>query len=126
MAASVPKRRKLDHADSPSIAYENLEEQSDFSDSSEEEATAQAKKTVTKQKRSREDADSAVYAGGLFKSSMFKLQVDEMLAEVKPNYEKRLAGVNDALRKLKSNIESIAAKNPCSVRWKIRASGALY
>jgi U3 small nucleolar RNA-associated protein 22 len=54
------------------------------------------------------DADeSALYAGGLYKSSMFKLQIDEMLAEVQPNYEKRLRGADEALHKLKSIIEAI-------------------
>jgi len=117
MATSAPKRRKLDHANPASTTgYESLEEQSDVSESSGEGEPEEAKRTAPRQKRSHGEADNAIYSGGLFKSSMFKLQVDEMLAEVKPNYEKRLSGVNDALRKLKGHIEGIEAQKSLSVR----------
>ncbi len=43
------------------------------------------------------------------------LFVDELLSEVQPNYEKRLRGVDDALRKLKGLIEGIKAREPLPV-----------
>ena len=63
----------------------------------------------------QDDDNDAIYAGGLYKSSMFKLQVDEMLAEVQPNYEKRAGVIDDALRKLKSLIEGIEDQEGLSV-----------
>ncbi|EKD15098.1 uncharacterized protein L3040_003701 [Drepanopeziza brunnea f. sp. 'multigermtubi'] len=68
-----------------------------------------------KMKHTREDDDSAIFAGGMYKSSLFKLQVDELLAEVRPNYEKRLCGVDELLRKLKGLIEGIEARAAVSV-----------
>jgi hypothetical protein len=63
----------------------------------------------------QDDENDALYAGGLYKSSMFKLQVDEMLAEVQPNYEKRAAVIDDALRKLKGLVEDIEDREALSV-----------
>ena len=63
-----------------------------------------------------QDGDNdAIYAGGLYKSNMFKLQVDEMLAEVQPNYEKRASVIDDTLRKLKGLIEGLEPCEPLSV-----------
>ena len=67
-----------------------------------------------------QDGDNdALYAGGLYKSGMFKLQVDEMLAEIQPNYEKRAAAIDDALRRLKSLIEGIGDREALSVCYEI-------
>ena len=69
-----------------------------------------------RRKLNHQDADTdALYAGGLYKNNMFKLQVDEMLAEVKPNYEKRAGVIDDALRKLKRLIEGIESRDDLSV-----------
>jgi U3 small nucleolar RNA-associated protein 22 len=61
--------------------------------------------------------NDAIYDGGLYKSSMFKLQVDEMLAEVQPNYEKRANVIDDALRRLKCVIEGITDRDLLSVSF---------
>lgn len=58
---------------------------------------------------------SAIYAGE-YNSSLFKLQVDHLLEDAQPNYEKRLGGVDDALRKLKGLIEGIEDREGLSVR----------
>lgn len=72
--------------------------------------------TVGKQtKRIKDNDDSALYAGGLHKSSIFNLQVDEMLAEVRLNYDKQFSGADDALRRLKGLIEAIEEKKPLSI-----------
>ncbi|KAG0647352.1 U3 small nucleolar RNA-associated 22 [Hyphodiscus hymeniophilus] len=62
-----------------------------------------------------DDDNNAIYAGGLYKSSMFKLQVDEMLAEVQPNYEKRAGVIDEALRTLKGSIERIEDREGLSI-----------
>ena len=50
------------------------------------------------------------------KANMFKLQVDEMLARVRPNYAEIMGFVDKALRRLKALIESIEDREPVTVR----------
>lgn len=66
-------------------------------------------------KRQKDTDESALYAGDLYKSSMFKFQIDEMLSEIRPNYAKRLGPVNAVLHKLKTLIESISDRGPLNV-----------
>ena len=124
MMATIPsKRRKLDH-DSHTIRSSNAiptesdndEQSSSEESSSHEEPSTKPHSTKPQPKRKQDEDDSALYAGGVYKSSMFKLQVDEMLAEVRPNYQKRLSGVDDALRRLKGLIEGIEDRDALSVR----------
>ncbi|EAW09147.1 rRNA-processing protein UTP22 [Aspergillus clavatus NRRL 1] len=46
-------------------------------------------------------------ASGLYKSSFFKLQLDELLTESRPNYDKQTARAQDILHKLKDLIERL-------------------
>lgn len=115
MAPLSTKRRKLDNGRSVS-PFENEPadiQQTPAQDSAFMQAQTMAPSRPTK--RAADDDDPAIYAGGLYKSSLFKLQVDELLAEVQPNYEKRLKGTDDLLRKLKSLIEGIADRDAMSV-----------
>jgi U3 small nucleolar RNA-associated protein 22 len=115
MAPLNPKRRKLDHQSSSPVS----EDQDLDTNINEESQADTSQKTITKStrpKRSHDEDGAAIYAGGSYKSSMFKLQVDELLSEVQPNYEKRLEGVDVALRKLKDLIESIEGRDALSVR----------
>ncbi|RDW73842.1 putative pre-rrna processing protein utp22 protein [Coleophoma crateriformis] len=105
MAVNPSKRRKLDH---------EIQE-----DSSNEAESKQVSKT--KSARLTNHEDGALYSGGSYKSNLFKLQVDEMLAEVKPNYEKRLGFISDELHKLKGLIESIGDRDPLSVQDAMKA-----
>lgn len=74
-----------------------------------------------------QDGDNdAIYAGALYKSSMFKLQVDEMLAEVQPNYEKRASVIDDALRRLKGLIEGIQDREALSVSFELYSLQCTY
>lgn len=93
------KRRKLDHN------LRNIPPQDDLSET----------KPESRPKRTQDDEDGAVYAGGFYKSSIFKLQVDEMLEEVRPNYAKQLHSVDNSLRRLKDLIEGIEDRGPLSV-----------
>jgi U3 small nucleolar RNA-associated protein 22 len=114
MSPLPAKRRKLKH-DSTSI------------DESQSEANEQhsplrvwneilASPKPTNATRANDDGDAALSAGWNYKSSMFKLQVDELLREVVPNYEKRFSGVTETLHKLKRLIEGIAEREAVSVR----------
>ena len=114
MGPSPTKRRKLEHGDS-------------FPDRSDSEGNSPREQVVantlepptslkqTRMTRVQDDDDAALYAGGLYKSSLFKLQVDELLREVKPDYEKRFSGVKEVLHKLKGVIESIEERDALSV-----------
>ncbi|MCJ1285761.1 hypothetical protein MMC26_005102 [Xylographa opegraphella] len=48
----------------------------------------------------------------MYTSDMFQIQLDELLAEVRPNYEKVMMRVEKTLRRLKQVIENIPARNP--------------
>jgi U3 small nucleolar RNA-associated protein 22 len=91
-----PKRRKLHH---------NNEEIDSASDDFEQSDANVAKRPQARPKHALDE--SALYSGSLYNSSMFKLQIDEMLGQVKLNYEKRMPGVDEALRRLKTLIEAI-------------------
>jgi len=115
MGPSPPKRRKLDSASSDmSEAEENVPIE-------ELAPVASAKKAPASKSnhtmRTQEEDDAALYAGGLYRSSLFKLQVDELLREVLPNYEKRFSGVSEALHKLRGLIEGIEEREALSVSY---------
>ncbi|KAK0101481.1 hypothetical protein ONS95_006651 [Cadophora gregata] len=110
------KRRKLDNgrsvSPSESATKENEQPLNQHSKLNIPQTQAQPQ---LRPKRTADDDEAAIYTGGLFKTSLFKLQVDELLAEVQPNYEKRLKGVDDLLRRLKGLIESIEDRDAVSV-----------
>lgn len=124
MVPLTTKRRKLEHV-SDDESPEHTSSRVDCGDignaSANEESSSddvdaiQSKPKHPPAKRRHDDQDAALYAGGLYKSSMFKLQVDELLNEVRPNYEKRAAGIKSALHQLKNAIEGIEDREPLSV-----------
>ncbi|KAJ5348159.1 uncharacterized protein N7506_001412 [Penicillium brevicompactum] len=87
--------------------------------------------TVTDQKRNatrNKDERSAelAMASGFYKSSFFKLQMDELLEGLRPNHANQLSKVQDPLHKIKGAIESLSEKPPQSVadaEKELRASG---
>lgn len=127
MAPTSPKRRKLDYSSDERVSPDEIPPQSDDESdaqssssevSQEDVPNIQSKQTPSRLKRVQDDNNGALYAGGLYKSSMFKLQVDEMLAEVQPNYEKRAGVIDEALRRLKGLVEGIDGREALSVSCK--------
>lgn len=55
------------------------------------------------------------YTGEVYKSNLFKLQVDELLQRVRPRHGKKEAHAEDALRTLKAIIERIPDREPQAV-----------
>lgn len=51
-------------------------------------------------------------ATGLYKSSFFKLQMDELLADSRPNYDSQGSRIRDTLHKLKAAIERFPERLP--------------
>lgn len=100
MAPETTKRRKLDDGESAQVAALEASNPTD------------ATPAVAGMKRKQQEQNpSAAYSGDSYKSSLFKLQVDEMLSEVKPDYSKRFGPVDNAMRKLKTLIEAIPARD---------------
>ncbi|KAF1966772.1 Nrap protein [Bimuria novae-zelandiae CBS 107.79] len=67
-----------------------------------------------------------VYTAETFKSNFFKLQVDELLAQVKIKYGKKEAPAENAMRTLKAIIEQLPSREPellVDAQKTLRASG---
>ena len=58
---------------------------------------------------------NSTYNSGTFKSNMFKLQVDDLLDQTRPQDGKRETAAEQALHKLKSVIEQIPPRGPLSI-----------
>ena len=120
--APSPKRRKLGYA-----GVDRQDEARQSSDPESEENTDQlsapkSSSTAFVQtepnasiSRARDSDLIAIRTGDMSRSSMFKLQVDEMLLAVQPNYAKIMGPVDKALRRLKILIESIEDREPLTV-----------
>ena len=112
MESQTPKRRKLDaHVEMPQVSDETHKGHLD-SATGEEQTVA---RPTMKNKRS--SSASAPFAGDAYHSSLFQLQVEEMLVEVKPNYAKRLGAAGNALRRLKTIIEAIPDRDQTPVGY---------
>ena len=121
MSTTPLKRRKLDHGNHETTPKNGVIDNNliDTEDSKGESPVSQSRPTQSKTKHTQDGDESAIYSGGVYKSSIFKLQVDEMLSEVRPNYQTRLGGVDDALRKLKGLIEGIEGREPLTVSMRM-------
>ena len=98
----------------------------DASESEEEEhintqpaKLSQVKREQKTSKRRDEIPQDGVYTAEVYKSNMFKLQVDELLEQVRPKYGKKEAPAENAMRTLKAIIEQIPSREPLSVRSRI-------
>ncbi|KAI7514526.1 Nrap protein [Hortaea werneckii] len=88
-----------------------LEEASDEDEDHVDEARPAARPERKGPKKQNDTAKSAlqssggIYTAGTFKSNMFKLQVDELLEQIKPRRGKREESAEQALHALKATIE---------------------
>ncbi|PLB51749.1 pre-rRNA processing protein Utp22 [Aspergillus steynii IBT 23096] len=77
---------------------------------------------MTKRVPSDRSAELA-QASGFYKSNLFKLQLDDLLADLRPNYDKQVARLQNTLHKLKETIENIPerpAKAPLEAEKELR------
>lgn len=81
--------------------------------------TSSSKPTLDKAKKMHKKPDAPMQDGGYtaetFKSNIFKLQVDELLDQVKLRYGKKEAPAENAMRTLKTLIEQLPNRAPLSV-----------
>nr|POF15316.1 u3 small nucleolar rna-associated protein 22 [Quercus suber] len=134
--ASFGEDRELEHADG---ALEGVEEvNSDDEDEEEEEdgadelkppttETSTNGKTLPPAQNSRDARSKSAkaahelgggggaYSANTFKSNIFKLQVDELLQQIRPRRGKREETAERALHTLKKAIEATSARAPLSV-----------
>ena len=61
-------------------------------------------------------SQNGAYAKGTFKSSLFKLQVDELLDQIQPKQGKREKEAEAALHKIKQTIDQMPGKEPLPVQ----------
>jgi U3 small nucleolar RNA-associated protein 22 len=67
-------------------------------------------------KRPAASLQDGVYTAESFKSNLFKLQVDELLEQVRLKYGKKAALAENAMRTLKNIIEQIPSRDALPVR----------
>jgi U3 small nucleolar RNA-associated protein 22 len=101
-----------DDMDDANLGADDLDEEDEEESEEEEQVQEKIKKNKTKPKSNKSqasslEASSAAYTGGTFKSNMFKLQVDQMLNNLRPRQGKREATAADALHKIKKQIDAI-------------------
>jgi U3 small nucleolar RNA-associated protein 22 len=117
MAAPVTKRRKLRHDSEDGSASEGENGPALGTSVREDSRKFTPKPDQAKQVHKRQDAplQDGVYTSEVYKSNMFKLQVDELLPQVKFKYGKKVASVENAMRSLKSIIEQIPSRDAAPV-----------
>ncbi len=120
MASHVHKKRKLSPPSSgvTNIGVTNGEI---LEASSEEETKASATKmSIRSNDRPRDYVrygSRKAQSWGAYNPSMFMLQVDELLSKVRPDYERRMAKVENAIDKLKDIIKRIPNRQAKPVRF---------
>ncbi|KAI4921949.1 hypothetical protein J4E90_000377 [Alternaria incomplexa] len=121
----------LDHSDAEMDSAEELQDDDDEdmsgeegNDFEEEEDVHESRKQTTAgkatsaskpPKRPAPSLQDGVYTAESFKSNMFKLQLDELLDQVKLKYGKKEAPAENAMRTLKTIIEQIPTREPLPV-----------
>lgn len=112
MATHAIKRRKLSPLSEGHLHKSNIQEKAgDLSQYSSDQDTnlvpgngaIQGSSTRVEAKR----ISATPWSSGIYDSNMFKLKVNELLAKVRPDYERRMLKVENSLRKLKDIIERI-------------------
>jgi U3 small nucleolar RNA-associated protein 22 len=115
-------RAKRKHGETASGIQDSAKayQESDRASMSDEPSAAVDQGTPKKRKRVNLGAGqshfvSGTFVGEVYRSNMFKLQVDELLSQLKPNLNHLENSVNAALHNLKSIIEAIPEKEPATV-----------
>lgn len=113
-----------DEAESNEGSVDGEEKDVDMYDASTEEAApSQAKSSVPSQNgqkappkpQARKRDLGSAYSGGNFKSNAFKLQVDELLEQLRPKHGAKEAALDEALHSLRTAIGNIPTREPLPV-----------
>ena len=121
-ASHIAKKRKLDQLkddnrlDGFDTDDESSEEISNLQDASvqpNDRARVTSQRGVIRNGKLNSD-NTLLSSAGLGKSTMMALQINELLSEVRPNYEKQLSQLEGVLHKIKQIIESLPDAPPMS------------
>ncbi|RAL08421.1 rRNA-processing protein UTP22 [Aspergillus homomorphus CBS 101889] len=128
MSSHSVKRRRLSpstHTASPSAPFpENVDAptlssspQSPHGKSSAKATRNTEQPTTSRNRQGTHDVTAEfALASGVYKSSFFKLQMDELLTGLRPNYDRQVARLQETLHQLKSIIEHIPER-PSQSAW---------
>lgn len=94
---------------------ESYEAEESVQETKKQATTAKATSAPKPPKRTAPSLQDGVYTADSFKSNIFKLQVDELLEQVKLKYGKKEAPAENAMRTLKTIIEQIPSRGPLPV-----------
>jgi U3 small nucleolar RNA-associated protein 22 len=92
-----------------------FEEEADVHPSRKQTPAGKATSESKPPKRAAPSLQDGVYTAETFKSNIFKLQVDELLEQVKLKYGKKEAPAENAMRTLKTIIEQIPSRDALPV-----------
>ncbi|CAG5147339.1 uncharacterized protein ALTATR162_LOCUS2022 [Alternaria atra] len=93
----------------------DFEEEEDVHPSRKQTTAGKATSASKPPKRPAPSLQDGVYTAESFKSNMFKLQLDELLEQVKLKYGKKEASAENAMRTLKTIIEQIPSRDPLPI-----------
>lgn len=118
MSAHTVKRRKLSPEPSGASQSDSKPQSQAVATKTDQSSSARKNDSSTKAQSTNKAKDDRTAelatASGFYKSSFFKLQMDELLTGLRPNYEKRISKLQDTLRKLKEAIENLPEVSPKS------------
>ena len=109
MAPHAVKKRKISHSsgvESPGALEASTAE------SSVSEAGLASMESRSTSIHARPSTDTAI----AYNTTIFQMQMEELISEVQPEYEKRMHRLEKVLRRLKEVIEKIPSQAPSSVR----------
>jgi U3 small nucleolar RNA-associated protein 22 len=66
--------------------------------------------------RSQDGLQGTAYTAEVYKSNVFKLQVDDLLEHIRPRFGKKQGAIDRLLRTLKAIIEEIPDRQPANAR----------
>jgi U3 small nucleolar RNA-associated protein 22 len=115
--APATKRRKLSHdgTSEGSPAEDKSENYDESMDLSEPAPISKKPHTPRPHRRPDTQLQDGVYTVESFKNNVFKLQIDQLLEQVKPKYGKKEAPAEHVMRILRNLIEQLPNRAPLSV-----------
>lgn len=112
MSAHTAKRRRISPPPEDGQNSSNSNANRTVGQNTFQDASKNGHSTSTARKGNNDRTAELALASGFYKSSFFKLQMDELLTELRPNYDKQVSKVQGTLHKLKEIIEQIPNRDP--------------
>jgi U3 small nucleolar RNA-associated protein 22 len=79
-------------------------------------------KSIPVQRAKQQHYPGGAYSGELYKSNIFKLQVDELLEQLKPDFLRAETSIATLLRTVKNIVEAIPPRDAISVSVHFKAA----